>query len=114
MIFKISRFTGYVTYMTYNYNIICILKRPRIYIEETVPSSSFTSALFSLMKDKRIDSSVFLVYCRQREGDLKLMASYDGLSVICRRGTRFSHILRTTERKDYAYYSDGFRRVYID
>lgn len=100
--------------MCYNYNIICILKSPRIYIEETIPSSSFTAALFTLMKDRRIDSSVFLVYCRRSTGDLKLMGSYDGLTVICRRGTRFSHILRTTERKDYAYSPDGFRRVYLE
>ncbi len=99
--------------MCYNYNIICILKSPKIYIEDTIPSSSFTSALFTLMKEKRIDTSVFLVYCRRREGDLKLMGTYDGLTVICRRGMRFTHILKTTENKDYAYYPDGFRRVYL-
>lgn len=111
---KLSLFPGYIISMTYNYNIICILQSPRIYIEETIPSSCFTSALFTLMKDKRIFSSVFLVYCRRGGGDLKLMGSYDGLTVICRRGSRFSHILRTTEKKDYAFHPDGFRRVYIE
>ncbi len=99
---------------SYNYNIICMLKSPKTYIEETISSPSFTSALFTLMKEKRIDSSVFIVYCRRAKGDLQLMGTYDGLTVICFRGMRFSHVLRTTQDKDYAYYPDGFRRIYIN
>ena len=112
-VFFFSSSPGYVIPMCYNYQLMCILKSPKTYIEETIPSSSFTSALFTLVREKKIDSSVFLVYCRRTKGDLQLMGSYDGLTVICFRGMRFTHILRTTEDKDYAYYPDGFRRVYI-
>lgn len=112
-VFFFFPFPGYVGVMCYNYHLICMLKSPKTYIEETVPSYSFTSALFTLVKEKRIDSSVFLVYCRRTRGDLQLMGTYDGLTVVCFNGIRFSHILRTTEDKDYAYYPDGFRRVYL-
>ena len=98
--------------MCYSYNIICILKSPRTYIERTIPSPSFTSALFILVKEAGIDSSVFLVYCRRKDGNLQLMGTYDGLSVICFRGMRFTHILKTAGNGDYAYFPDGFRRVY--
>ena len=100
--------------MTYTYNIICILENPKVYIEDTVPSESFNSALFSLIEKKKIATSVFLIYCRRKQsGDLKLMGKYDGSSVITFHGLKFTHILSTIENKDYSYYADGFRRIFI-
>lgn len=100
--------------MAYDYNIICILESPKVYIEDTLRSESFNSALFSLIESRKIASSVFLIYCRKKQsGDLKLMGKYDGLSVITFRGLRFTHILSTTENKDYSIQSDGFRRIFI-
>ncbi len=100
--------------MDFNYNIICILKNPKIYIEQTISAPSFTSALFLLMKEKKITESVFLVYCRKRiSGDLQFMGQYDGLTVSICRGMRVTHVLTTIENKDYSYSADGFRRVYM-
>lgn len=100
--------------MNYNYNIICILKSPKIYIEDTIPAPSFTSALFILMEEKKITESVFLVYCRKSiSGDLKLMGRYDGLTVSTFHGARITHVLTTIEDMDYSYTPEGFRRLYI-
>ncbi len=74
-----------------------------------------SSILLLLQKPLKneIINNVFLIYCRRPiSGDLKLMGKYDGKCTIMKDGIRFSHILKTTENKDYTFLPDGFRRVY--
>lgn len=100
--------------MSYNYNILCIMESPKTYIEGSVSSPSFTSALFSFITEKKIVSSTFLIYCRkEKSGDLQLMGKYDGGSYVLFRGLKFTHILTTRENKDYSFFPDGFRRIYL-
>ena len=99
--------------MDYSYNIICIMKGTKTYVKATVASKDFTSALFSLIVNNRIINKTFLIYCKRPiSGDLKLMGNYDGKCTIMKDGIKFSHILKTTENKDYSFFPDGFRRVY--
>ena len=99
--------------MNNTYDIICMLRSPERYITKTISSTSFTYAVYLLISETSIDSSVFQVYCRDMRGNLHYMARYDGLTVIIHRGMRFSRILRTSENRDYSYSPEGFRRVYL-
>lgn len=100
--------------MNYEYNIICHIKEPKIYIEEKVLSSSFTSALFFFIEKRKIEKKVFSVYCKKRiSGDLQYMGTYDGNTVIHKDGTLFSHILKTSENKEYSLAIDGFKRIFL-
>ena len=99
--------------MNTTYDIVCLVRSPERYIEKTLTSPSFTAALFLLISENSIDSSVFQIYCRDGRGNLHYMARYDGLTVIIHRGMRFSRILRTSEDRDYSYSPEGFRRVYL-
>ncbi len=100
--------------MSYTYDILCILKNPRTYIEEEITSPSFKDAVFTIITERKILSRVFSIYARRNTtGDLKYMGKYDGMSVIVFRGIRFTHILRTSQEKDYSYFPDGFRQICI-
>lgn len=100
--------------MDYEYNIICHIKEPKIYLEERIVSSCFTSALFSFIGKKRIEKKVFSIYCKKRiSGDLQYMGTYDGNTVIRKDGTLFSHILKTSENKEYSLAIDGFERIFL-
>lgn len=99
--------------MSYTYDIICLTKNAKVYTEGTISSKDFISALYNFIVKNEIINNVFLIYCRRPiSGDLKLMGKYDGKCTIMKDGIRFSHILKTTENKDYTFLPDGFRRVY--
>lgn len=41
------------------------------------------------------------------------MGTYDGNTVIHKDGALFSHILKTSENKEYSLAIDGFKRIFL-
>ena len=99
--------------VNYSYSFLCILKNPKVYIEDTIVSPSFVLALHLLIEKRKINDKVFLIFCKKKNGDLQLMGSYDGLSMLQKNGERITGLLKTIEEKEYSLFRDGFRRVFL-
>lgn len=96
--------------MGYNYKLIVLNKKSVRYIDDEILADSFREAVFLFLKQREeLIDSVLVVYCKRPKTEgLKYMGTYDGFSSISNGYSSVSHILYTSDGREYTYTKDGF------